>query len=245
MTRFLASVSSIEEAEVVLDQGADIVDLKAPADGVLGALPSEVMRGVVDHVAGRRPVSAATGDLFPDPDIVRLAVRESRAAGVDIVKVGLFEQTGRSELLRALGQEARGGTTIVAVLFADREGDLCADLGEIARQGLYGVMLDTCQKSGRGLRVYRDDAELGLFVRRARSLGLRAGLAGSLVVDDIAALLPLAPDYLGFRGALCAGGRRVGSVDPGAVRAIRTRIPVNGSTIGASTSRGCHHELAG
>ncbi|MGH8473542.1 MAG: (5-formylfuran-3-yl)methyl phosphate synthase, partial [Gammaproteobacteria bacterium] len=44
MTGFLASVASVQEARVVLEAGADVVDLKAPAQGVLGALPVAILR---------------------------------------------------------------------------------------------------------------------------------------------------------------------------------------------------------
>lgn len=247
VTGFLASVASVQEAGVVLAAGADVVDLKAPAQGVLGALPLAVVREAVGFVAGRRTVSAATGDLPPDPAIVREAVRVVRAAGVDIVKVGLFGPARRREVLRALGAEARAGTTIVVVLFADREADLTRDLAEIARQGLHGVMLDTCDKAGRGLRACRRDEALSRFVVVARGLGLLTGLAGSLRAADIGPLLALLPDYLGFRGALCGDRGREGGIDPGAVLDIRTRIPVHGSTMTAGRNNvvEAYHELAG
>ncbi|MGQ0594144.1 MAG: (5-formylfuran-3-yl)methyl phosphate synthase [Gammaproteobacteria bacterium] len=247
MTGFLASVASVQEAGVVLAAGADVVDLKAAGRGVLGALPVAVVREAVGFVAGRRTVSAATGDLPPDPAIVRHAVRVVRAAGVDIVKVGFFGPARRREVVRALGEEARAGTMIVAVLFADREVDLTRDLAEIARQGLQGVMLDTCDKAGRGLRDHWRDEALGRFVEVARGLGLQTGLAGSLRAADIGPLLTLAPDYLGFRGALCGDRGREGAIDTGAVLDIRTRIPVHGSTMPAGRYNvvEAYHELAG
>ena len=136
---------------------------------------------------------------------------------------------------------------IVVVLFADREADLTRDLAEIARQGLHGVMLDTCDKTSRGLRAYRRDEALGRFVAAARGLGLQTGLAGSLRAADIGPLLALLPDYLGFRGALCGDRGREGAIDPGAVLDIRTRIPVHGSTMTAGRNNvvEAYHELAG
>ena len=38
-------------------------------------------------------------------------------------------------------------------------------------------------------------------------MGPFSALAGSLKLEDVPLLLPLKPDYLGFRGALCEGGR--------------------------------------
>ena len=44
MTRMLASVTGPEEAEIVLAGGADLVDLKDPSRGALGARPVSVVR---------------------------------------------------------------------------------------------------------------------------------------------------------------------------------------------------------
>ena len=86
-----------------------------------------------------------------------------------------------------------------------------------------GVSVDTADKAAGGLRVHRCDAALGQIVRRARSLGLLTGLAGSLSVADIPFLAALGPDYLGFRGALCRGGR-AGPLDPGAFQEVRAAL---------------------
>ena len=54
--------------------------------------------------------------------------------------------------------------------------------------------------------------------------GLLAGLAGSLKASDIAPLLELEPDYLGFRGALCQDHSRIQSLNSSSVRNIRSLI---------------------
>jgi uncharacterized protein (UPF0264 family) len=88
-------------------------------------------------------------------------------------------------------------------------------------------MLDTARKDGRSLRDWQGDAQLASFVRHGRRLGLLTGLAGSLRRQDIAPLLAIAPDYLGFRGALCRGAARVQVLDEGAFRQIREAIPAD------------------
>jgi uncharacterized protein (UPF0264 family) len=62
------------------------------------------------------------------------------------------------------------------------------------------------------------------FVSAARALGLCAGLAGSLRLEDVAPLLLASPDFLGFRRALCAGGNRAGEIDAGAVARVRAAL---------------------
>jgi (5-formylfuran-3-yl)methyl phosphate synthase len=93
----------------------------------------------------------------------------------------------------------------------------------VAHAGLAGIMLDTADKRAGGLRRHLADDRLAGFVGQAREHGLIVGLAGALGLADIAPLDLLRPDYLGFRGALCAGGRG-GPVDAGAIRAVRRAL---------------------
>jgi uncharacterized protein (UPF0264 family) len=62
------------------------------------------------------------------------------------------------------------------------------------------------------------------FLAEARRYGLLAGLAGSLREADAVALLPLRPDVLGFRGALCAAGARGERLEIQRVKAMRQLI---------------------
>jgi dihydroneopterin aldolase len=50
------------------------------------------------------------------------------------------------------------------------------------------------------------------------------GLAGSLQVTDIPLLSALAPDYLGFRTALCHDGRRTSRLSASAIDKVRTQL---------------------
>ena len=65
MTRMLASVNGPAEAEIALAGGADIIDLKDPTRGALGAVASGVIGATVRAVGKRRLVSAVAGDLPP------------------------------------------------------------------------------------------------------------------------------------------------------------------------------------
>ncbi|MCI0399820.1 MAG: (5-formylfuran-3-yl)methyl phosphate synthase [Gammaproteobacteria bacterium] len=233
MTGMLASVATADEARIVLQGGADIIDLKDPRQGTLGAVAKELIRQVVRLVGGRRLVSATVGDLPMEREIVVPALSDTAAIGVDIVKVGLFARHIGSDLLDGLRMEARRGVRIVAVLFADL--DACmSTLMRLKDAGLWGVMLDTAQKGKGSLREKMPDDELQEFVSEARACNLVCGLAGSLGLDDIAPLLALKPDYLGFRGALCTHRQRDGVLDAAAVAAIRARMRMAGATITVS-----------
>jgi FolB domain-containing protein len=223
MTLLLASVTGPAEAEIAVAHGADIIDLKDPAQGALGALDPTAVRTTLQTIAGRRPVSAVTGDLPMQPLIIYRAVEAMAAAGVDYVKIGLFPDAQREDCIRALQPLARL-TKIVGVMFADSGADT-ALVPLMAECGFAGVMLDTANKGQGRLLDHADVAGLGVFVRACRDQGLLSGLAGSLEAPDVPRLLLLAPDYLGFRGALCAAHDRKAGLDPAAVSLIRALIP--------------------
>ncbi|NIQ14333.1 MAG: hypothetical protein GTO02_07985, partial [Candidatus Dadabacteria bacterium] len=63
MSLFLASVTNLEEAKQVLAADADIIDLKNPAEGALGAVDYSVVTEVVNYVNNQCLVSATIGDL--------------------------------------------------------------------------------------------------------------------------------------------------------------------------------------
>ncbi len=220
MTALLASVRCPEEAELALAGGADVIDLKDPARGALGALPCDVIEAAVARVAGRRPVSATAGDLPMDPLAVTEAVDRIAGTGVDFVKVGMFPGGDKHACLDAL---ARRRVHLVAVLFADRAPDFGL-VERVAERGFVGIMLDTAGKDSGNLRRHLSRETLGGFVAMAKDNDLFVGLAGSLAREDIAPLLELRPDYLGFRGALTAGGRNA-PLDPDALAGIRAAIP--------------------
>jgi FolB domain-containing protein len=223
MTQLLASVIDADETELALANGADIIDLKDPGRGALGALAPEAVRAIVAAVDGRRPTSAVTGDLPMEPAVVSAAAAEMAATGVNYVKVGLFPGARRLDCIRALAPVARR-TKVIGVMFADAEPDPSL-LPLMAECGFAGAMLDTARKGeGRLLDLISLD-QLGAFVDACRAHDLLSGLAGSLEAPDVPRLLLLEPDYLGFRGALCAAHDRTAGLDGTAVDLIRALIP--------------------
>ena len=186
--------------------GADLIDLKDPSRGALGAWPAGLLGAAVSAVGRRRPVSATVGDLPPEASHLAAAARRTASAGVDIIKLGFLAGADHRSLALELAPVAGEGLRLVAVLMADQDPDLGLP-ATLAEAGFFGVMLDTADKKAGGLRKHLGEPELAEFVLAARRLGLFCGLAGSLRVADIAPLASLQPDYLGFRGALCAGDR--------------------------------------
>jgi len=223
MTRFLASIGAPEEVEIALSGGADILDLKDPLTGALGALSLPAIAQMVEAIAGRRPVSAVTGDLPMDPELLRRRVEATAATGVDFVKVGLFPDSAMHDCIHALAGPART-TRLIGVLFADRNPDF--DLvAALAGADFSGAMLDTAGKGGGPLTTHLGVDLIARFVAACRTHRLLCGLAGGLEPPDVPRLLALRPDVLGFRGALCGRNGRSGRLDPQALALIRALIP--------------------
>jgi len=235
MTRMLASVRTLDEGMQALRNGADLIDLKEPSRGALGALDHAAVRVCVRAIGGLAPVSATIGDLpSMDPAQIVAATDSMAATGVDFIKIGFFAGPRAFDCARALSERA-AATKLVAVLFADESCD--PELVDaLASSGFAGAMLDTARKSDGTLRTWRSDDELGSFVKRCHACGLLAGLAGSLAQEDVAPLLRLAPDYLGFRGALCRNGDRGRQLDGAAFAAIRGSIPGTVAAFPTSTA---------
>lgn len=223
MTQMLASVRDAAEAEIAISGGADIVDLKDPKAGALGAVATDVVRQTVSFVAGRRATSAVCGDLPMEPETIRAKAEEIAATGVDFVKIGFFPSGNVAACSAALGPLA-ARTKLIAVMFADLAPDF-EFLPVFANDGFHGAMLDTAKKTKGRLLDHLPPERIPVFVDRARSHGLAVGLSGSLEAPDIPRLLPFAPDFLGFRGALCEGSERTESVSAEAVSQIRDLIP--------------------
>jgi (5-formylfuran-3-yl)methyl phosphate synthase len=222
MTLMLASVINRDEANAVVASGVDMVDLKDPGKGALGAMDLGEVAAIVNAVGKRKPISAAAGDHFETPSHATAAALALAATGVDYVKVGVSSDKAGADHIRALGTLA-GRTKLVGVLFADRKPNLDL-LRLMAACGFKGAMLDTLIKGEGRLLDYMDVAELAPFVDRCSDTGLTSGLAGSLEAPDVPRLLPLRPDYLGFRGSLCGGDRAAG-IELAAVALIRDLIP--------------------
>jgi uncharacterized protein (UPF0264 family) len=215
----LVSVRSAEEAEAAVAGGADLIDVKEPSRGSLGRADDETIAAVVRAVGGRRPVSAALGELRDNPALC--AVR-----GLAYVKWGLgglgpFGTPQLASLLTAQ-QSSDPGCRCVLVAYADwrranapRPEAVC----ELAvRLGAAGLLVDTYQKNGRTLLDWLGQEQVAELCGRCRHEGLHIALAGSLRRDQIATLRTLNPDWLAVRGAVCRQGQRDSTIDTRRVR---------------------------
>jgi len=226
MTKWLASVKSLEEANTLLPLLPDILDMKDPARGALGALPVEIVSQIVALINGQCQTSATIGDLPMQADIIATAMIDMTASGVDYVKIGLFPSDNLLNCISELADTVKSlKTPVIAVLFADKMTDIeCIQL--LKSSGFQGVMVDTAIKNGQGLLDCWDSAQLTAFVNAARRHNMLCGLAGALRIENIASLKPLMADYLGFRSALCQENNRKMELQLGLVRRVQDAISI-------------------
>ncbi len=224
MTGMLASVNSVAEAEIALDANVDILDIKNPHEGALGALEVNLVKEIVERVNGSILTSATIGDVEPNDPALLNYIIEMTETGVDYVKVGLFDKIPSEYFINIISNAARKGIKLVIVMFAENYQGIDS-IASLMQTGIFGVMLDTKEKKGKNLCAILNNDELHEFVKLAKKFNLLSGLAGSLKFEDIESLLELNSDYLGFRGALCSESDRIKSINKEQIIKIRAAIP--------------------
>lgn len=227
--RLLVSVRNATEAAAASGGGADIVDAKDPAAGALGAVDLATFHDIVAAVSNSRPVTAALGDARKEAEIGRMAAAYA-CAGAWLVKVGFAGITSRAHvtsLLSAARDGAAGHAGLVATAYADadRAGSLdpFAIIDAAAAAGARGVLLDTADKHGPGLRGVMSSTALAVWVGAARDARLLVALAGKLTLDDFDYVNDTLADIAGVRGAACDHGRS-GQIVAARVRALRSAL---------------------
>jgi len=208
---------NMEEAHAALAGGADILDVKNPKEGSLGANFPWVIRSVADLAGGRVPVSATIGDLEFKPGTASLAALGAASSGADYVKAGLLGMKNydqAEEMLKAIVRAVKDldpAKKVVASGYSDysRVGSVSPMLlpAAASKAGADVVMLDTAIKDGRPTFDFMDEKHLAEFIELGHSLSLEVALAGSIGFSHLDALIRLQPDIIGVRGIVCGGDR--------------------------------------
>jgi len=247
--RLLVSVRSVEEAGEAIAGGCDILDIKEPRHGSLGAASEATIREVATF--GRQsgvPVSAALGEctdwLHPGSSLDPGTVGTSGLRFVKLGLAGMANCRNWSEQWLRLAAECVGRSPArirhVAVVYADwRTADAPAPqeiLDVVSRlrrpeqphsdpggqTSLFsGVLVDTFEKSSGRLFDAMAPREIDNIRQQTAECGLFLGLAGRLTQSMLPELIRLAPDIVAVRSAACRGQQRNASVDSTAVSQFR------------------------
>jgi uncharacterized protein (UPF0264 family) len=236
MPQLLISVKSIAEAKIAMDSGADIIDLKDPDHGALGALPLELVAKIVTFVnatgqSENKVTSATIGDLPMVPELLLKHVLALADTKVDIIKIGFFQDASAEfsdyqSCLRMLKSVCDSGVKLIAVLFAEYEYPVSL-IKAIKNAGFYGVMFDTASKNGATFLDYFSIDEMKEISSNVQAQGLLFGLAGSLNLRHLALTKEVAADYVGFRGGVCDNNHRQSTLIPEKIQAIRQVLQIS------------------
>jgi len=209
---------NIEEARAALAGGADIIDVKNPREGSLGANYPWAIRAVVELARGCAPVSATIGDLDFKPGTASLAALGAAASGADYVKAGLLGVKTPEQALKMMTGIVRAvkdfdaRKKVVASGYSDyaRAGSVSPMLlpAVASEAGADLVMVDTAVKDGRPTLDFMSEQDLLEFISAGHAHGLEVALAGTIGFQHLDLLKRLDPDIIGVRGIVCGGDRR-------------------------------------
>ncbi len=214
--KLLVSPINVEEAKICKLGGADIIDVKNPKEGSLGANFPWMIKAV-KKAAGNVPVSATIGDFNYKPGTASLAALGAAFAGAEYIKIGLYDIRTREQALEMLTNIVRSvkdydkNKKVVASGYSDYKRINSISPFELpgigAQAGVDVVMMDTGIKDGRSTFEFLAERELVDFVAGAKDKGLQAAIAGTIKFKDISSLKRISPDIIGVRGCVCGGDR--------------------------------------
>ena len=216
--RLLVSPMNIVEAEAALAGGADILDIKNPKEGSLGANFPWVIRSIAELARGKVPVSATIGDLEFKPGTASLAALGAATSGAEYIKAGLLgvkTQDQAEEMMKGIVRAVKDfdrSKKVVASGYSDfsRAGCISPFLlpAAAARAGADVVMVDTAVKDGRPTFDFMSEQDLREFIDLGHAEGLDVAIAGSIGFPHLELLTRLQPDIIGVRGIVCGGDRK-------------------------------------
>lgn len=201
MTQLLISVKNVEESRIARYAGIDVIDLKDPAVGALGALEPHIVSQVVQEIDHNTLVSATVGEGHQRVEDLVRDILLYASLDVDIIKVSVSDLFLQAHFFTEIVKLTTKNIRIVAVLFADKPLDFSL-IATLQKYGFYGAMLDTQAKQCSLLEVQSIEV-LSQFVNLCLKHQLVSGLAGSIRNNHMNTLLALNPNFIGLRGGVC------------------------------------------
>ena len=245
----LVSVRDCQEAAAAVAGGADIVDVKDPANGPLGYAGPEDIAAIAREVDGRLKVSAALGECRDWLERDRPPqLSPAQTHQLDWVKLGpagladaedwmatwLQAQRATKRAAETCGLEtapvaettaASKSPQWVAVAYADceraRSPEPEAMLQAASQQNCAALLLDTYVKDGRTTFDWLSESRLHQLRQAAAEAGLLFALAGQISVGHTPQIRDLQPDIVAVRGAACDQSDRGRAVSADRVQSLK------------------------
>jgi (5-formylfuran-3-yl)methyl phosphate synthase len=225
MSKLLVSVRNALEARMAVAAGVDLIDVKEPNLGSLGAASFQTILEIFEEVGDTVPLSVALGELTDSPRI-----DPSALSGVSFAKLGLAQCGGSSDWQRQWERVLDGlPTTVgrVAVVYADatiaNSPPEQVILKAAVKLGCRAVLLDTWSKSGGPVTRRWSLERIRRFVLAVQESHMIAVVGGSLSGESLEQVLGLSPDFVAVRGAVCAG-ERTGPLCPLRMADLKSRL---------------------
>jgi uncharacterized protein (UPF0264 family) len=239
----LVSAQNLQEVDLILTEAPDILDLKNPKEGSLGApvIPTVVsIKKRITHYnetsSSNVQFSVAIGDFPFLPGTASMATYGVEHLEPDYIKIGLLGPTTIEEgvlLTRSVVDAVQllsSQTKVVVVGYADQK-DLNMSIDpllipEITSLGGADVaMLDTKIKNGRSLFDNLTLKEVQNFMNEAKKWNVSIALAGSLNFNNIPHLKKLHPNIVGVRSMVCRNFDRLqGKIEPKLIAKLKSSI---------------------
>ena len=226
--KVLISPINVDEVNITLKGRPDIIDIKNPLEGTLGANFPRVIKAArklidVYNQKSRNSnikLSVAIGDFPNLPGSASLAALGATVCGADFVKIGLMGVTTFDEaikLAKEVVEAVKGQSPNVKVVIAGYSDQAqlntsinCLQIPNIAKlAGADIAMLDSAIKNGKSTFEHLTIKQLQQFIKITHDNGLESAIAGSLKFSDLENLKLIQPDIIGVRSMVCENFDRV------------------------------------
>ena len=199
--------------------GADIIDVKNPTEGPLGANFPWIIQDIVKIVPNDIETSCTIGEMPNCPGSISLAARGAATIGVNYIKVGLSGLRKKQETINFLTNIVKSvkdyNSKIKVVITGYADAKKIGSINPLMVPKITSkvqadvAMIDTAIKDGSSLFNYLNEHQLNNFINEANKFKLITALAGSLKKEELAKVYSLGADIAGIRGAACTFGDRI------------------------------------
>ena len=234
-TKFLISVKNSQEITDEIVQDVDIIDLKDPSKGSIGAWQISEIKKARLFLKSRIKISATLGDIFDNCEF-KSKLKKFDFLNLNFLKFGLLSNS-KNKLFEKLEivWSIKPKTNCVCVVFADQFLSLDTVIHELELFKYYGVntiLIDTFKKNQGDLLEICEITFLKKFIIKCKKIGLDVGLAGGIKESQIPKLIRLQPSILGFRSAVCKENARYYELDSSKIKRLSVyfKSPINSAS---------------
>ena len=212
MTKILASIKDVHEAEVISKFDFDIIDVKNINDGALGYVGDSSLEKINEKFSNHKLSVTAGNDSSPLTKKQLKRVKLLEQLDIEYIKIGIFDINLLQEHSSFLELIKDFTIKTVGVMFADLINNK-EEIEKILKLNYDGLMIDTASKNNLPTLDILSPDTLKFFVESCKDSGKFCGISGSLTPVRFKDALCLQPDFIGLRGALCSNSNRE-DIDP-------------------------------